>query len=85
MAPSKQMQELVTVIRQVASSNFTVLIQGETGTGKELVARAIHQESMRAEHPLVAIDTASRGWRGGRETNLTARNARLTIIRKEVR
>src|SRR4029453_833855 len=42
--------------RQVAPSNFTVLIQGETGVGKELVARAIHEESGRQGRPLTAID-----------------------------
>src|SRR5260370_6386895 len=56
IAPSPRMRELVEQIRQVADSNFTVLIQGETGTGKELVARAIHQESPRAAEPFIAID-----------------------------
>ncbi len=41
---------------QVAESNFTVLVQGETGTGKELVARAIHQQSPRRQAPFVAVD-----------------------------
>jgi DNA-binding NtrC family response regulator len=59
IAPSPQMRELVEQIRQVADSNFTVLIQGETGTGKELVARAIHQESSRADKPFIAIDSGA--------------------------
>ena len=40
----------------MAASNFTVLIQGETGVGKELVARAMHEESGRQGKPLVPID-----------------------------
>jgi two-component system nitrogen regulation response regulator GlnG len=53
---SKSMQKLVEQIRQVAPSTFTVLIQGETGTGKELVARSVHEESPRGERPFVAVD-----------------------------
>jgi transcriptional regulator with GAF, ATPase, and Fis domain len=59
IAPSPRMRELVEQIRQVADSTFTVLIQGETGTGKELVARAIHQESSRADKPFIAIDSGA--------------------------
>ncbi len=59
MTPSPQMRELANLIRRVADSNFTVLIQGETGTGKELVARAIHQESPRADNPFIAIDAGA--------------------------
>jgi DNA-binding NtrC family response regulator len=59
IAPSPRMHELVELIRQVAGSNFTVLIQGETGTGKELVARAIHQESPRGDKPFIAIDAGA--------------------------
>jgi len=43
-------------VRQVARSNFTVFIIGETGTGKELVARAIHQASPRRAKAFVAVD-----------------------------
>jgi DNA-binding NtrC family response regulator len=43
-------------IKQVASSPLTVLIQGETGTGKEIVARAIHQDSPRRTRPFLAVD-----------------------------
>src|SRR5437879_6573566 len=56
MNPSGQMENIVQQIKQVADSPLTVLIQGETGTGKELVARAIHQLSDRREKPLVTVD-----------------------------
>jgi DNA-binding NtrC family response regulator len=53
---SPAMQQVVWRIRQVAPSSFTVLIEGETGAGKEVVSRAIHEESTRAGKPLVAVD-----------------------------
>jgi DNA-binding NtrC family response regulator len=53
---SGEIQTVIQRIRQVAASSFTVLIQGETGTGKELVARAIHHESRRRDQPFIAID-----------------------------
>src|SRR5881296_3058334 len=56
MGPSGQMEKIVQQIRQVADSPLTVLVEGETGTGKELVARAIHQLSARRERPFVAVD-----------------------------
>jgi len=56
MGTSPSIQEVVRQIEQVAKSNFSVIIQGETGTGKELIAQAIHQRSMRRQNPFVAID-----------------------------
>src|SRR5256885_1815503 len=56
MGANGQMEKIVEQIKQVADSPLTVLVEGETGTGKELVARAIHQLSARREKPFVAVD-----------------------------
>ena len=56
MGPSREVEDIVRQVRQVADSDFTILIHGETGTGKELVARAIHQLSFRRTRPFVALD-----------------------------
>lgn len=48
-----------TAILKAASSNATVLIQGETGTGKELVAHALHQESRRSTYPFIKLNCAA--------------------------
>jgi two-component system response regulator HydG len=56
---SVAMQRVRDVVRRVASSGASVLIQGETGTGKELAARALHAQSPRARGPFVAIDCAA--------------------------
>ena len=56
---SSAMQEIYTLIQQVAPIKTGVLIQGETGTGKELVARAIHQASPRSKALFVAINCAA--------------------------
>jgi two-component system response regulator AtoC len=56
---SPAMQQVYALIRQVAPSKTTVLISGETGTGKELVARAIHRASPRAEALFVPINCAA--------------------------
>jgi two-component system NtrC family response regulator len=50
------MERVRKLIAKVAPTNSTVLILGETGTGKELVARAVHDQSLRAEMPFVAIN-----------------------------
>jgi DNA-binding NtrC family response regulator len=56
---SAAMRELYKLIERVAPTEATVLISGESGVGKELVAEAIHERSRRAEGPLVAINCAS--------------------------
>ena len=56
---SPAMKVVRTAIQQVARTDSTVLIVGETGTGKELVARAIHQLSPRREHLLVTVNCAA--------------------------
>jgi DNA-binding NtrC family response regulator len=56
MGGSAAIGRIIQQVSQVAESNFTVLVQGETGTGKELVARAIHQQSPRRKAPFVAVD-----------------------------
>ncbi|HEV8376014.1 MAG TPA: sigma-54 dependent transcriptional regulator [Candidatus Polarisedimenticolia bacterium] len=51
-----QMENVVQQLKHVADTPLTVLVEGETGTGKDLVARAIHQLSARREKPFVAVD-----------------------------
>jgi DNA-binding NtrC family response regulator len=50
------MEKVVQQVRQVADSPLSIIVEGETGTGKELVARAIHQLSTRGKKPFVAVD-----------------------------
>jgi len=56
---SPQMVEVYKILSRVAPTDATVLIEGETGTGKELMARMIHRNSARAAHPLLPVDCAS--------------------------
>ncbi len=56
MGTSPQIQKVFQQIHQVARTDFTVILEGDTGTGKEIVARAIHQQSLRSEKPFVALD-----------------------------
>ncbi|HID55138.1 TPA: sigma-54-dependent Fis family transcriptional regulator [Candidatus Poribacteria bacterium] len=51
-----KMKEIFELINKIAPTNATVLIQGETGTGKELVARAIHNRSKRRDKPFISIN-----------------------------
>ena len=53
------MQDVFRAIGRLSQSNVTVLITGESGSGKELVARALHKHSPRADGPMVAINTAA--------------------------
>ncbi len=55
----KRMQEIYELIHKVAPTDSTVLITGETGTGKELIARAIHHNSLRREKPFLTVDCSS--------------------------
>lgn len=55
---SKKMQEIYRIIVKVAMTDSTVLIYGQSGTGKELIARAIHFNSPRREKPFVPVDCA---------------------------
>ncbi len=56
---SEALQAVLRSVRQVAGTDATVLIYGETGTGKELIARAIHAESRRKEKPLIRVNCAA--------------------------
>src|SRR5262249_30009945 len=56
---SDSMLKIFDLVGQVASSRSTVLIQGESGTGKELIAKAIHANSPRKNHPFVPVNTGS--------------------------
>ncbi len=56
IAEDISMKNAINLIHQVSKTDATVLIQGETGTGKELVARAIHKESHRNDKPLIRIN-----------------------------
>lgn len=50
---------MLDIVKRVASSEANVLIEGETGTGKELIAQAIHKRSRRAVYPFIAVSCAS--------------------------
>ncbi len=56
---SRRIQEVLHAVEHVAETDATVLIQGETGTGKELIARAIHNISLRHNRPLVKVNCAA--------------------------
>jgi two-component system nitrogen regulation response regulator GlnG len=56
MGHSFSIHQINRKIQQVAHTNFTIIVQGETGTGKELVARLIHEQSDRADKPFLAVD-----------------------------
>ncbi len=56
---SESMQEIRTVLEQVGETNVTILIQGESGVGKEIIARTAHSVSTRSEHPFVKVNCAA--------------------------
>src|SRR5258705_11784114 len=56
---SKKMKELFELVESVAASDANILIQGENGTGKELIANAIHYNSNRVKGPFIKINCAS--------------------------
>jgi len=56
---SDRMQRILDLVTQVAASRSTIMITGETGTGKELIAKAIHANSQRAEQMFIAVNSGS--------------------------
>lgn len=56
LGSSVAMREVFAILEKVAPSNLTVMISGETGTGKEVLARAVHQKSKRRDKPFVVLD-----------------------------
>ncbi|MGB9499137.1 MAG: sigma-54 interaction domain-containing protein [Dissulfuribacterales bacterium] len=56
MSKNEKMLQIFSILPQIAESNCTVLIQGETGTGKELLAKAIHHNSLKKHGPFVPVN-----------------------------
>ncbi|MCU0227869.1 MAG: sigma-54 dependent transcriptional regulator [Bryobacterales bacterium] len=56
---SDKMLQVLDLVKQVASSRSTILVTGETGTGKELIAKAIHMNSARADNMFIAVNSGS--------------------------
>jgi DNA-binding NtrC family response regulator len=59
LGKSVAMRRIYAILERAAKTDVTVLVQGETGTGKDVVARAVHQASPRSNGPFVAIDCGS--------------------------
>ena len=68
---SEAMRNVVRLIRKAAPGDSTVLITGETGVGKEVVARAIHRLSRRSERPFVTV-IAAHWWKAFSRANCSA-------------
>ncbi len=56
---NEYLQQVITMCKKVARNNSTILLNGETGTGKEMIAQSIHYESNRSEGPFVAVNCAA--------------------------
>ncbi|WP_291490516.1 sigma-54 dependent transcriptional regulator [Desulfurella sp.] len=56
---SEKMQEILQLIKKVANTDATVLLSGETGTGKEVIAKLIHASSNRSKQPFISVNCAS--------------------------
>ncbi len=56
---SRKMRQIFSILEKISPTNATVIIEGETGTGKEVVARAIHQNSSRKTKPLIVFDCSA--------------------------
>ena len=59
LSNSSRMQEVLEMIHRVAASNATVLLRGESGTGKSMVARAVHHNSKRAAGPFITVNCSA--------------------------
>jgi DNA-binding NtrC family response regulator len=59
VAASRKMQEVLATVERVAPTNSTVLLGGESGVGKDLIARAIHEKSRRASGPFIKINSTA--------------------------
>lgn len=58
-ASSRKMRQIFGILEKISPTNATVIIEGETGTGKEVVARSIHNNSLRKNKPLVVFDSGA--------------------------
>ncbi len=59
LAADPAMKKIVSLADQIAPSNASILITGESGVGKEVIAKYIHQKSKRAEHPFISLNCAA--------------------------
>ena len=59
LGKSRKMREVFAILERATKTETTVLVTGETGTGKEVVAEAIHRQSSRADKPFIVVDCAS--------------------------